>query len=192
MRFPGRRPLDAATAERHHFRMPSLRSLAAGLALALLAPVGASAQLLPPGVGPGGPAFNPIAGARLGWSIRDSSPALGGQLRLALPIPLLRPAVTVGGDVVFQTGLRELQGWADVTTGLLRPLYIGGGPAVLNSVFEDSLERQTKTGYTLVAGIGGGRTGPLVTGFEFRWVRVGGLSPRFLVLTLGYPLLGGS
>jgi hypothetical protein len=73
---------------------------------------------------------------------------------------------------------------------VLAPFYVGGGPAVMNSVFEDSLERQTKAGFTLVAGIAGGRTGPLTTGFEFRWVRVGGLSPRFLMLTLGYPLLG--
>jgi hypothetical protein len=167
--------------------MQSIRLVLVVLALAALTPVGARAQFAP---GVGSPVRGPIVGARLGWSIRDSSPSAGAQLRVPLPIPLLRPAVSIGGDVIFQSGLRELQGTADLTLGLFPPLYVGGGPAVMNTIFDDSFDRLTKTGFTLVAGVGGGRLGPLLTQFEFRWVRVGGLSPRYLTLTLGYPLLG--
>ena len=57
------------------------------------------------------------------------------ELEIPVPIPLLRPVVTPGGDLVFQEGLVERQAMLDVTLGVLRPLYLGGGPAVLSSVF---------------------------------------------------------
>jgi hypothetical protein len=96
----------------------------------------------------------------------------------------------VGGDFVFHSGLVELQGVADVTSGFLRPIYLGGGPAVLNSVFEDSPERQTKGGFTVVAGLRGGGVGALTTDFSFRLVRVAELHPRYFTLALGYPVFG--
>jgi hypothetical protein len=171
------------------------RAAVAPLALVVLAlglaPASARAQLLPGfGGAQRGGGLSPVAAARLGWSIRDSSPSAGVQLRLPLPIPALRPAVTVGGDVVFQTGLEEVQGTADLTLGMFAPLYAGGGPALLNSIFGDAADRETKLGFTLVGGIGGGRVGPLLTQLEFRWLRVDELSPRFFMLTLGYPLFG--
>lgn len=172
-------------------RLPGLLCAALTLAQLALAPAPARAQLLPgPGFG-GGPRWTPVAAARLGWSLRDSSPLVGAQLRLPVPIPVLRPSVTFGGDLIFQSGLIERQGTADVTLGVFAPLYVGAGAAVLNSVFEADAPRETKTGFSVVAGLRGGRVGPLSTELEFRWMRVAELRPRYLSFTLGYPLLGG-
>jgi hypothetical protein len=170
--------------------MRSFQTIVLVLALALLAPP-VSAQLLPDPVGPAGGRWTPIVGVRLGWSMLDSSPAVGAQLRLPLPIPTVRPSITAGGDVLFQSGLREAQGTLDVTTGAFAPLYLGGGPAIFNTVFNDSPERQTKPGFSLVAGFRGGRIGPLLAELEFRWTRVAERRPRFITIALGYPLLGG-
>jgi hypothetical protein len=157
-------------------------------ATALAAPLGA--QLLP-GPGFGRPRVGgPVLAARAGWSTRDSAPSLGASLTLGLPVPVIRPALDVGGDFVFHSGLVELQGVADVTSSFLRPLYVGGGPAVLNSVFEDSPDRQTKGGFTVVAGLRGGGVGPFTTDFSFRLVRVAELHPRFFMLAIGYPVFG--
>lgn len=144
----------------------------------------------PGGFGAAGRGWTPIVAARLGWSIRDAAPAVGVQLRIPLPIPVLRPSLTAGGDLVFQQGLRERQGFADATLGMFAPLYVGGGAVALNSVFSDSAERQTKLGFSLVANVRGGRMGPLTSEIEFRWMKVGELSPRFLTLSLGYQLRG--
>jgi hypothetical protein len=160
-------------------------------ALALLAPRVLPAQLLPDPAGPGGGRWTPILGPRLGWSMLDSSPALGAQIRLPLPIPNVRPSITAGGDVLFQSGLTEAQGTLDVTSSAFVPLYFGGGPALFNTIFEDAPERQTKPGFSLVAGIRGGRIGPLLAELEFRWTRVDERRPRFITIALGYPLMGG-
>ena len=174
-------------------RMRSRRLLLAAAAATLLAPGTVRAQLRPGpgGFGQGGRGWTPIVGPRLGWSIRDSSPSLGARLRVPLPIPIIRPSIAAGGDLVFQSGLHEWQGTGDITLGVFAPLYFGGGPAVLNSVFEDAPGRQTKTGYTVVGGVRRGRTGPLLMELEFRWIRVAELQPRFLMISFGYPLLGG-
>lgn len=164
--------------------------LAIALAVGLL-PAPTGAQLLP-GRGAfvgGGGGWSPILSGRAGWSILDASPSLGAELRLPVPISPLRPAVAIGGDVVFQSGLRERQGMLDVTLGALQPLVLGGGPLVLNSIFhDDPTRRATKAGFTLVAGVRGGRVGPLTSEISFRLVRVEELHPRFLMLTFGYPL----
>jgi hypothetical protein len=188
-------PLDAGEAGRHHVEMHTLHRLAVALtlALALLAPGAAlNAQLRPdPVFAPGGARWTPIVGPRFGWSVMESSPVLGAQVRLPLPIPVVRPSITAGGDLVFQSGLREAQGTLDLTTGAFVPLYVGGGPALLNTIFEDAPERQTRTGYSLVAGLRGGRIGPFFAEIEFRWIRVAERKPRFFTISLGYPLLGG-
>jgi hypothetical protein len=187
-------PLDGPGAGRQHVRMRSqLRSLlvpAVALAtLAFAAPL--RAQLLPgPGLGSRPRIGGPVIAARVGWSTRDNAPSVGASMTLALPIPIIRPSIDVGGDFVFHSGLTELQGVADVTSGFLRPIYLGGGPAVLNSVFEGSTARQTKAGFTVVAGLRGGFAGPLQTDLSFRLVRVGELHPRYFMLAFGYPLFG--
>ena len=168
---------------------PTPMHLAAAVLLALLAPSAAAAQIRPDPIASAGARWNPTVAARAGWSVRDASPSLGATLRLPVPLSSLRPALVVGGDVVFQEGVVERQGLVDLTVDVSGGLFAGGGPAVLNTVFESATPRETELGYTLVAGVRG-RSDVLSTQVDFRWVRVAGLSPTFLMISLGYPLLG--
>jgi len=135
--------------------------------------------------------WTPTLGARAGWAVKDASPSLGLFLRVPIPLPVLRPTLIVAGDAVLQGGgLVDRQGTIDLTTNLLGGIYVGGGPAVLNTFFgNEAVARETRTGYTLVTGVTG-RVGVLVSRFEFRWVRVDVRKPRFLMFGMSYPILG--
>jgi len=130
-------------------------------------------------------------GARVGWITKDQSPSLGAFLRVPIPLLAWEPAVVVTGDAVFQeNGLIEHQATIDLTAEVLKGLYTGGGPAVLNTFFEEEVvNRETKIGYTLVGGIKG-RVGLLASRLEARWVRVDARKLRFFMLGLSYPILG--
>ena len=130
-------------------------------------------------------------GARAGWATQDASLSLGLFLRVPIPLPVWGPALVVAGEAVFQDmGLVERQVTIDLTAEVLTGLYAGGGPAVLNTFFEEeAVARETKVGYTLVAGVRG-RVGLLASRLEFRWVRVDVRKPRFLMFGLSYPILG--
>ena len=160
-------------------------TLVAGVVWVLL-PSAVLAQL--GGAGPRALEGAPRVGARAGWSTKDSSPSLGLFLRVAVPVLPMRPALAVAGEAVFhEQGLVERQGTLDLTLG--GGLYAGGGPAVLNTIFGDAVERETKIGYNMVVGVRG-RTGILTTNLEFRWVRVDSRRPAFFIVGLGYPLFG--
>jgi hypothetical protein len=135
--------------------------------------------------------WTPTVGARAGWAIEDASPSLGLFLRVPIPLPVLGPTLIVAGDAVFQGGgLVDRQGTIDLTTDVLGGLYVGGGPAVLDTFFgNEAVARETKIGYTLVAGASG-RVGLLTSHFELRWVRVDVRKPRFLMFGLSYPIFG--
>ena len=168
-------------------------TLIATVAVAALAvmPSTTLAQIGGPGpslTGAGG--WTPTVGARTGWATRDHSLSLGVFLRVPIPRLVWRPALVVAGDAVFQDGLVERQATLDLTAEVLRGLYAGGGPAVLNTFFaEETVARETKVGYTLVAGLRG-RVGLLASRLEVRWVRVDQRKLRFFMFGLGYPILG--
>ena len=138
---------------------------------------------------PGG--WSPTVGARAGWLTKDQSLSLGAFLRVPIPLLVWAPAVVVAGDALFQdNGLVERQATIDLTAEVLRGLYAGGGPAVLNTFFEeDGATRETKAGYTLVAGLRG-RVGLLASSLEVRWVRVDSRRLRSFMFGLSYPILG--
>jgi hypothetical protein len=169
------------------------RTLALGavilLALALL-PERAAAQLGGvPGFGGGGPSWSPFVGVRGGWAIKDESPSLGAYLELPIPIPLLRPTLAAGGDLLFQEGLRERLATLDLTVHVQSSLYAGGGPAVMDTYFGASTTREREVGFTLVAGIRG-RVGRLSNNLEIRTVRVDSRKPTLIMFGLSYPLFG--
>ena len=132
---------------------------------------------------------NPTVGARTGWATKDQSLSLGVFLRVPIPLPVWGPELVAAGDAVFQEGLVERQATIDLTAEVLRGLYAGGGPAVLNTFFAEAVTRETKVGYTLVAGIRG-IVGLLASRLEVRWVRVDARKLRFFMFGLGYPILG--
>jgi hypothetical protein len=172
------------------------RSVTAALGRVLLLaacaafPATASAQLGPPG---GGivRGWSPMIAARGGWMLKDQSPSLGAELVVPIPIPLLRGlTVAVSADGLFQNGLVERQAMADATINVFPGLFAGGGPAVMDTYFEDSPNlRDTRNGFTLVAGTRS-RMGAVTTTLQARKMWVDSRKPTILMLSIGYPLRG--
>jgi hypothetical protein len=135
----------------------------------------------------GAPGWLPSVGVRAGLDQRSSDPAVGALVRLPIPVSFLRPAITPGADLVFHDGLTDRQATVDVTIDLFG-ISVGGGPVWLNSVYHDeenvALPRETRQGYSLLAGLrSGGRFG---TSIELRWLFVDDLEPRFITLAFTF------
>ncbi len=160
----------------------------AAIAIALgVSPSSGAAQI--PGM-PGPPRlWSPSIGVRGGWFLKDQSPSIGAVLIVPFPIPFLGPTLVGGVDAIFQDGLREYQGTADIRLNVVPGLYVGGGPAVMDTYFGTSTIRERKTGFSLVAGLrgGGGRISSTV---EVRKMRVDSRRPTSVSLILSYRLLG--
>ena len=157
------------------------RGLALGWGLAAALASGLSAQA--PGrflEGPPGQGWRPTLGIRVGLDYRNQDPSLGALLRL--PVPGVPAALVPSGDLVFHQGLTERQGMVDLAVSF-GGLHLGAGPVALSSIVADEGERETKIGYTLVAGVRS-REGRFGTSLEFRLVRVDELSPNVLMLGL--------
>ena len=168
-----------------------MRALAqAALALVLLGaalPDPLAAQL---GGGPileGGPSrgWLPSVGVRGGFDYRNTDVSIGALLRLPVPVPLVPLAITGGGDLVFHDNLTDRQGMVDLTAEVFG-ISVGGGPVWLNTVFDEvDAPRETRTGYTLLAGFHG-RGAPFGTDLEFRWVFVDDIEPRYIMLAFTF------
>ena len=117
-------------------------------------------------------------GVRGGYDTEFSEPVLGLVTRV--PTQII-PRVYVQGAVDW-TFLQTLTEW-QITTDVmydLGGLFLGGGPVFRNSVWVDSNgARETRTGYSVFASLGGVPLGrlPFATGLEFRYVRVEDFSP---------------
>lgn len=159
--------------------------LLAILALALaLSPSDAEAQRRQPAAS--GSTF--LVGAKVGFDTRFDKPMAGVALRAPVPIPLPGPgllAVQASGDFTFLDDLTERQLTLDLLYDL-GGLSIGGGPVFRNSFWIDAPagERETRTGYSVVVGLGGTPMGrsSIAVGLEYRFVSVEELSPRPLTL----------
>jgi hypothetical protein len=164
----------------------ALQVAAIVLALAVL-PSAASAQF---GGVPGSGivrGFSPQIGVRAGWLFKDQSPSIGAVLIVPIPIPLLRPTLVGGADAIFQDGLRERLLTADLQINALPGLFVGGGPAVMNTYFDTSITRETKTGFSAVVGVRA-RGGRMSNSLELRKIRVGSRHPTVLFFSLSYPI----
>lgn len=112
--------------------------------------------------------------ARVGYELELDGPLVGAAIVVGVPrLPLSVQAV---GDLTFLDRVDERQLALDVLYRWGRGLGVGGGPVFRNTVYETDGPllgpRETRTGYSLVASLGGAapRSGRLLTGFEFRWV----------------------
>jgi hypothetical protein len=160
----------------------------AALGLAALcagSPASLAAQL--PG-GPilqeGGARWLPRPGIRGGWDYRNSDPAVGALVRFPIPIPVVPLTITPGADLVFHDNLTDRQGMVDLTAEIFG-VSVGGGPVWLNTIFAetDDAPRETRTGYTLLAGFRN-RGGQFGVDLDFRWMFVDELEPRYIVLSI--------
>ena len=168
-------------------RTPCPVSALAAVVLAAAAPP-LEAQERPASMGgSGGP--RAVAEARLGWDYQSEAPALGAALRF--PLFGARGDIVAGGEAVFRDGLTEAQGHLDAVVALggrSNALVAGGGPVMLSSIFEQDGERETRWGYSLLAGLRQlPADGPGLT-LELRWIFVDDLEPAFLTLGVGLPL----
>lgn len=177
------------------------------VALALIVPEVAAAQLLPRGQRPQRRAqeadLPPVAAilvARGGYDLEFQEFVLGGLARLALPLPL-KPTLQAGGDFTFFQGLTDRGATVDVLLSPLQGLLVGGGPAWRSSIFPGERDegRTTRPGYSFVVLLGGlpgrGRPGAggasrLVTGLSYRWMDFDGYQPQQITLEVGWRLGG--
>ncbi|MDT8342302.1 MAG: hypothetical protein RQ751_12380 [Longimicrobiales bacterium] len=168
------------------------------LPLLLLAPAAAAAQ---PGPQPGSVPFTLTV--RGGWDIEFDDPVLGAVAYI--PTPLVRGlGIQVAGDLTFLDDLTERQLALDALYDL-GGLRVGGGPVFRNSLWvvdgaggagAEVLERETRTGFSLVAAFGGtpSRDSPWTFGLEFRFIWVDDFRPRPFTFGVGVVpgrLLGG-
>jgi hypothetical protein len=158
------------------------------LLLALLAPLQLQAQRRPR-------ASPPVsAGARVGYEVSFDKFVAGGYLRI--PLPGVSLELQGVADFTFLSGFTARQYAADLIWRTGAGIYLGGGPVFRNTLFSDArvgetLERETRRGYSLFFGFGGtgGGLGGLITGVELRWVFVDDFKPRTIMAQFGIPLL---
>ena len=172
------------------------RCLRAVLILVAIAPGSLEAQRRRPTqeAAPTG-AWPPISiGINGGYDDNSQGTVLGAQIRA----PILRNGkieLMPGGSVTFLTGLKEYQFNLDAVfamAGQRGGLYVAGGLAARNTIYEIGSERETRMGASIALGVrsgGGSRVGVHI---EVRQIYVGSeFRPRPLTLGLDFPLWGG-
>lgn len=153
--------------------------------LAVLLPAGAQAQGWTPA----------MVGIRFGWLDRSSASVLGAQLHLPV-IPSGRLELVPNADITFLHGLKEYEYSLDavyISGGRRGGLMVGGGPAARNSIYDESVGRETRRGWDLVLGLKTmpGRGVPFGFQLEERWMFMRlPLNPRVLSVGLNFPLWG--
>lgn len=178
-------------------------AVSAGLLIAapgILAPPAAVAQFRGPGQSASGTAAWPAvsAGPRIGFDQGSQGELVGLQIH----VPVLRNGrveLMPSADVTFLTRLREYQLNAEVvyvSAGRRGGLHVGGGVAFRNSIYgpDPDTPRSTERGYSVVAGVRSGATGPFGVQLEVRWtfLDVAVRDPRTISLGINFPLWGRS
>lgn len=131
-----------------------------------------------------------IVGARGGFDFEGDAPVLGAFVRTSV---WGRFALQGSADLTFLDGLTERQFGGDLLVSLGPGLNVGGGPVWRYTAYDvtpsDLGVQETRTGYSLVAVLGGGSgPGRVVTALEFRWSKVDDLDTQALSLQIGIPL----
>jgi hypothetical protein len=133
-------------------------------------------------------------GIRFGQD-RTTSSVLGAQLR----IPVIRQGyveLVPNGDITFRRGLKEYQYGLEaayISGGRHGGLMLAGGPVARNGIFDESLGRETRTGWDVAAGLKTmpGRGIPFGIQVQERWIFVrSAVKPRVLSFGVNFPLWG--
>jgi hypothetical protein len=135
-------------------------------------------------------------GPRFGYDNNANGEVLGAQLH----IPLLRSArveLMPNGDITFVSRLKEYQFNLEAVVmpgGSRGGVYLGGGLAFRNSVFGSTptAPRETKQGYSIVAGIRSSSGGFLTSQLEVRWIFLSDspFNPKLITFGVNFPLWG--
>jgi hypothetical protein len=114
---------------------------------------------------------------------------LGGQAHVLLD-PWGKLVLMPNAEIEFRNGVRDWQANADAAVMPLRGIYVGGGFAYRNTVYEEELGRETRRGYSVFFGLRSPPVpGRLSTQIELRWSFISELRPRMLTLGVNFPVL---
>lgn len=134
-------------------------------------------------------------GVRAGADLANEGLVLGAQVRIPVD-PWRRLELVPSASVDFLAGIAEYQLEADAVLFVdrMRRLYVGGGAAFRNTIYEETAdgdeERETRTGYSLLAGARTLDGGPLDMGtqLQIRYVSVDRFEPLYVTLGVNFPL----
>jgi hypothetical protein len=114
---------------------------------------------------------------------------IGGQAVLHLdPWGLVQAMPSA--QLEFRQGIRDWQANADASVSPFRGVYLGGGFAFRNSIFDETVGRETVRGGSFFVGY---REPPIPRRIspqvELRWTFVAGIRPRMITIGVSYPVL---
>lgn len=156
--------------------------------LLLVAVLPASAQ--GPGGGGGPPRYMGVSlGAHVGIDYLFEGFLIGGQGIFQID-PWGFVQLMPNAELEFRQGIRDWQANADASVSPVRGIYLGGGVAYRNSIFEEADGRETRRGSSVFVGYrdraAPRRINPQV---ELRWTFVADIRPRMLTIGVNYPVL---
>ena len=144
-----------------------------------------------PGAGPPRSTHGILVGARVGVDYFDDALMLGGQTHFLLdPWGLID--LMPNAEVSFKGGVRKWQLNADLAVMPSRGgLYLGGGGAFRNTLYEVEKGRETRTGYSVFVGIRPPpEPGEINVQVELRWSFISDFErPRSVSVGANWPLL---
>jgi hypothetical protein len=128
-------------------------------------------------------------GAHVGVDYLFEGFLIGGQgVVMVDPWGILQ--IVPNAEFEFRQGLRDWQANADASISPVRGIFVGGGVAYRNSIFDEVVGRETRRGSSVFVGYrepaAPRRINPQV---ELRWTFVAGIRPRMLTIGVNYPIL---
>jgi hypothetical protein len=135
------------------------------------------------------PYMGALIGAHVGVDYLFEGFLIGGQAHLLLD-PWGRVSIIPNAEYEFRRGLRDWQANLDLAVMPVRGVYVGGGLAYRNSIFDEEVGRATESGYSAFIGYREpARPGRISPQIELRWSFVADIKPRMLTVGGNYPLL---
>ena len=176
---------DAGRKPRRAWLLPDVLPLAVAFSLGM----GVAAPTTPLSAQDAGPWMGAMVGAHAGVDYLFDGFVAGGQA-IFLVDPWGRLALIPNAELEFRRGLRDWQANADAAVMPARGIFVGGGLAWRNTIFEEELGRETKQGYSAFVGYreppSPGQFAPQI---ELRWSFIDRLRPRTLTIGLNFPVL---
>jgi len=134
-------------------------------------------------------AMGVTAGLHAGLDYLFDGILLGGQVHI-MPDPWGRVLLMPNAQMQFRQGLRDWQANGDAAIRITPAFYAGGGVAYRNTIFDEDIGRETRSGYSVIIGFRDQPSpGRIATQIELRWSVISNIRPRMFTIGLNYPLL---